>query len=169
MFSEVLVYGVFHHQYLRMIPCKARFKPASADWHRCCILWIIILDFCLADQYACWAACWLSAEMFSDFNRAQSDKEGVKLLSVKTTSPETGECFLCVYVSFSEPSEEQFWDVIFDSKTIFSSCQVQVPARNSSTVQIPRLGACRAAVQLHCVWYQCLEVRSMTVLGKVTF
>ncbi|NWT37260.1 MUCEN protein, partial [Chroicocephalus maculipennis] len=29
---------------------------------------------------------------------AQSDKEGVKLLSVKTTSPETGECFLCVYV-----------------------------------------------------------------------
>ncbi|NXS69995.1 MUCEN protein, partial [Pandion haliaetus] len=28
-----------------------------------------------------------------------SDKEGVKLLSVKTTSPETGECFLCVYVS----------------------------------------------------------------------
>ncbi|NXM64398.1 MUCEN protein, partial [Illadopsis cleaveri] len=32
--------------------------------------------------------------------RAQSDKEGVKLLSVKTTSPETGECFLCVYVCF---------------------------------------------------------------------
>ncbi|NXN61703.1 MUCEN protein, partial [Rynchops niger] len=30
--------------------------------------------------------------------RAQSDKEGVKLLSVKTTSPETGEHFLCVYV-----------------------------------------------------------------------
>ncbi|NXO56773.1 MUCEN protein, partial [Aramus guarauna] len=29
---------------------------------------------------------------------AQSDKEGVKLLSVKTTSPETGECFLCIYV-----------------------------------------------------------------------
>ncbi|NXW34149.1 MUCEN protein, partial [Phaetusa simplex] len=28
----------------------------------------------------------------------QSDKEGVKLLSVKTTSPETGECFPCVYV-----------------------------------------------------------------------
>ncbi|KGL93707.1 Endomucin, partial [Charadrius vociferus] len=28
----------------------------------------------------------------------QSDKEGVKLLSVKTTSPETGEYFLCVYV-----------------------------------------------------------------------
>ncbi|NXE95964.1 MUCEN protein, partial [Menura novaehollandiae] len=31
---------------------------------------------------------------------AQSDKEGVKLLSVKTTSPETGECFLCVYICF---------------------------------------------------------------------
>ncbi|NWR52399.1 MUCEN protein, partial [Regulus satrapa] len=31
---------------------------------------------------------------------AQSDKEGVKLLSVKTTSPETGECFLCVYACF---------------------------------------------------------------------
>ncbi|KFV12421.1 Endomucin, partial [Pterocles gutturalis] len=29
---------------------------------------------------------------------AQSDKEGVKLLSVKTTSPETGECFLWVHV-----------------------------------------------------------------------
>ncbi|KFP82578.1 Endomucin, partial [Apaloderma vittatum] len=29
---------------------------------------------------------------------AQSDKEGVKLLSVKTTSSETGEYFLCVYV-----------------------------------------------------------------------
>ncbi|KAF1435639.1 Endomucin, partial [Pygoscelis papua] len=28
--------------------------------------------------------------------KAQSDKEGVKLLSVKTTAPETGECFLCV-------------------------------------------------------------------------
>ncbi|NXI73849.1 MUCEN protein, partial [Anseranas semipalmata] len=28
--------------------------------------------------------------------QAQSDKEGVKLLSVKTTSPETGECFFCV-------------------------------------------------------------------------
>ncbi|NXN79323.1 MUCEN protein, partial [Bombycilla garrulus] len=27
-------------------------------------------------------------------------KEGVKLLSVKTTSAETGECFLCVYVCF---------------------------------------------------------------------
>ncbi|NXL58312.1 MUCEN protein, partial [Chordeiles acutipennis] len=33
------------------------------------------------------------------FSGAQSDKEGVKLLSVKTTSPETGECFLCVCVS----------------------------------------------------------------------
>ncbi|NXS28629.1 MUCEN protein, partial [Pomatostomus ruficeps] len=32
--------------------------------------------------------------------RAQSDKEGVKLLSVKTTSSETGECFPCVYVCF---------------------------------------------------------------------
>ncbi|KFO60587.1 Endomucin, partial [Corvus brachyrhynchos] len=31
---------------------------------------------------------------------AQSDKEGVKLLSVKTTSSETGECCLCVYVCF---------------------------------------------------------------------
>ncbi|NWS89206.1 MUCEN protein, partial [Toxostoma redivivum] len=31
---------------------------------------------------------------------AQSDKEGVKLLSVKTTSPEAGGCFLCVYVCF---------------------------------------------------------------------
>ncbi|NWS97836.1 MUCEN protein, partial [Tyrannus savana] len=29
---------------------------------------------------------------------AQSDKDGVKLLSVKTTSPETGEHFLSVYI-----------------------------------------------------------------------
>ncbi|NXF08294.1 MUCEN protein, partial [Smithornis capensis] len=29
---------------------------------------------------------------------SNSDKEGVKLLSVKTTSPETGEDFLSVYV-----------------------------------------------------------------------
>ncbi|NXM67665.1 MUCEN protein, partial [Serilophus lunatus] len=29
---------------------------------------------------------------------AQSDKEGVKLLSVKTTSPETGERFLSGYI-----------------------------------------------------------------------
>ncbi|NXC86388.1 MUCEN protein, partial [Cercotrichas coryphoeus] len=33
-------------------------------------------------------------------NKCQSDKEGVKLLSMKTTSPETGKCFLCVYVCF---------------------------------------------------------------------
>ncbi|NXX92146.1 MUCEN protein, partial [Centropus bengalensis] len=31
-------------------------------------------------------------------DQAQSDKEGVKLLSVKTTSPENGECFLCLNV-----------------------------------------------------------------------
>ncbi|NXL95831.1 MUCEN protein, partial [Alectura lathami] len=30
--------------------------------------------------------------------QVQSDKEGVKLLSVKTTSAETGEWFFCVYV-----------------------------------------------------------------------
>ncbi|NXB69635.1 MUCEN protein, partial [Donacobius atricapilla] len=34
------------------------------------------------------------------FAFSAGDKEGVKLLSVKTTSPETGECFLCVYVCF---------------------------------------------------------------------
>ncbi|NXI82333.1 MUCEN protein, partial [Rhipidura dahli] len=28
------------------------------------------------------------------------NKEGVKLLSVKTTSSESGKCFLCVYVCF---------------------------------------------------------------------
>ncbi|NWT96318.1 MUCEN protein, partial [Urocynchramus pylzowi] len=37
---------------------------------------------------------------FSAGHGAQSDKEGVKLLSVKTTSSETGECFICVYVCF---------------------------------------------------------------------
>ncbi|NWU97333.1 MUCEN protein, partial [Upupa epops] len=30
--------------------------------------------------------------------KIHSDKEGVKLLSVKTTSPETGECYISVYV-----------------------------------------------------------------------
>ncbi|NXN41682.1 MUCEN protein, partial [Rhinoptilus africanus] len=35
---------------------------------------------------------------FSGQGGADQYKEGVKLLSVKTTSPETGECFLCVYV-----------------------------------------------------------------------
>ncbi|KFZ63582.1 Endomucin, partial [Podiceps cristatus] len=41
---------------------------------------------------------WLTFSMGGERSMAQSDKEGVKLLSVKTTSPETGECFLCVYV-----------------------------------------------------------------------
>ncbi|NWI60850.1 MUCEN protein, partial [Calyptomena viridis] len=36
--------------------------------------------------------------IFFAFSEAQSDKEGVKLLSVKTTSPETGEHFLSVYI-----------------------------------------------------------------------
>ncbi|NXT60176.1 MUCEN protein, partial [Chaetops frenatus] len=38
--------------------------------------------------------------LFGRESMAQSDKEGVKLFSVKTTSPDTGECFLCVYVCF---------------------------------------------------------------------
>ncbi|NXH41434.1 MUCEN protein, partial [Dicaeum eximium] len=37
---------------------------------------------------------------FSGGGGAPSDKEGVKLLSVKTTSSEAGECFICVYVCF---------------------------------------------------------------------
>ncbi|NWH32715.1 MUCEN protein, partial [Chloropsis cyanopogon] len=37
---------------------------------------------------------------FSAGGEINSDKEGVKLLSVKTTSSETGECFICVYVCF---------------------------------------------------------------------
>ncbi|KFR12693.1 Endomucin, partial [Opisthocomus hoazin] len=43
---------------------------------------------------------WFAFSVEGKRSMAQSDKEGVKLLSVKTTSPETGECFLCVYVSF---------------------------------------------------------------------
>ncbi|NWU18348.1 MUCEN protein, partial [Cephalopterus ornatus] len=35
---------------------------------------------------------------FSGWGWAQSDKDGVKLLSVKTTSPETGEHFLSVCI-----------------------------------------------------------------------
>ncbi|NXB61356.1 MUCEN protein, partial [Struthidea cinerea] len=37
---------------------------------------------------------------FSAGEGGNQHKEGVKLLSVKTTSSETGECFLCVYVCF---------------------------------------------------------------------
>ncbi|NWZ75857.1 MUCEN protein, partial [Poecile atricapillus] len=37
---------------------------------------------------------------FSSGGEINSGKEGVKLLSVKTTSSETGEYFLCVYVCF---------------------------------------------------------------------
>ncbi|NXA14094.1 MUCEN protein, partial [Sapayoa aenigma] len=35
---------------------------------------------------------------FSEQGEINSDKEGVKLLSVKTTSTETGEHFLSVYI-----------------------------------------------------------------------
>ncbi|NXB96840.1 MUCEN protein, partial [Vidua chalybeata] len=38
--------------------------------------------------------------VFSAGGEINSDKEGVKLLSVKTTSSETGECFICVYICF---------------------------------------------------------------------
>ncbi|NXJ40679.1 MUCEN protein, partial [Ciconia maguari] len=41
---------------------------------------------------------WFAFSVMGKRSMAQSDKEGVKLLSVKTTSPETGKCFLCVYV-----------------------------------------------------------------------
>ncbi|NXY33851.1 MUCEN protein, partial [Pomatorhinus ruficollis] len=43
---------------------------------------------------------WFAFSAGVEKSTAQSDKEGVKLLSVKTTSPEAGECFLCVYVCF---------------------------------------------------------------------
>ncbi|NXP31232.1 MUCEN protein, partial [Leiothrix lutea] len=43
---------------------------------------------------------WFASSAGGEKSMAQSDKEGVKLLSVKTTSPETGECFLYVYVCF---------------------------------------------------------------------
>ncbi|NWH55300.1 MUCEN protein, partial [Fregata magnificens] len=41
---------------------------------------------------------WFAFSVGEKKSMAQSDKEGVKLLSVKTTSSETGECFLCMYV-----------------------------------------------------------------------
>ncbi|NWS73104.1 MUCEN protein, partial [Crotophaga sulcirostris] len=41
---------------------------------------------------------WFAFFVEGEKSTAQSDKEGVKLLSVKTTSPENGECFLCVYI-----------------------------------------------------------------------
>lgn len=71
--------------------------------------------------------------MFSDFNRAQSDKEGVKLLSVKTTSTETGECFLWVYVCFP---------VLVQRRAVFGmSCPIpsltSVPVRSKSLQTIP--------------------------------
>ncbi|NWY75432.1 MUCEN protein, partial [Erithacus rubecula] len=40
---------------------------------------------------------WFAFSAGGEEGGAQSDKEGVKLLSMKTTSPETGESFLCVY------------------------------------------------------------------------
>ncbi|NWY37010.1 MUCEN protein, partial [Sylvia borin] len=43
---------------------------------------------------------WFVFSAGQEKSMAQSDKEGVKLLSVKTTSPETGEYFFCVYVCF---------------------------------------------------------------------
>ncbi|NXK52068.1 MUCEN protein, partial [Chauna torquata] len=39
---------------------------------------------------------WFTSSEQGGEKKIPSDKEGVKLLSVKTTSPETGECFLCV-------------------------------------------------------------------------
>ncbi|NXP16903.1 MUCEN protein, partial [Scytalopus superciliaris] len=42
--------------------------------------------------------CFAFSEERGEINVAQSDKDGVKLLSVKTTSPETGEYFLSVYI-----------------------------------------------------------------------
>ncbi|NWH55893.1 MUCEN protein, partial [Geococcyx californianus] len=43
---------------------------------------------------------WVAFFVGEERSTTQSDKEGVKLLSVKTTSPENGECFLYVYVYF---------------------------------------------------------------------
>ncbi|NXL17973.1 MUCEN protein, partial [Setophaga kirtlandii] len=43
---------------------------------------------------------WFAFSAGGGKSMAQSDKEGVKLLSVKTTSSETGECLICVYVCF---------------------------------------------------------------------
>ncbi|NXV56941.1 MUCEN protein, partial [Molothrus ater] len=42
---------------------------------------------------------WFAFSAGGGKSMAQSDKEGVKLLSVKTTSSETGECFICMSVS----------------------------------------------------------------------
>ncbi|NWR56709.1 MUCEN protein, partial [Bucorvus abyssinicus] len=41
---------------------------------------------------------WFAFSEVGKRSMAQSDKEGVKLLSVKTTSAETGECFPFMYV-----------------------------------------------------------------------
>lgn len=95
--------------------------------------------------------------MFSDFNRTQSDKEGVKLLSVKTTSPETGECFLCVCICL--PLWAQRRTVLgchFQYQNHFQLLPGQSHCKQFLSSANPRLGACRAAVQLLCVWYECL-------------
>lgn len=137
-FSEMLVYGVFSH----MTPCKAHFKPANLDWSRCCLLRTIILEFCLDDQHVCWLLkCFLTST-----GPSQIKKESNFFLWRQLLLRLVSVSFVCMSVSLSEPETSSFWDVISNSKPIFSPCQVKVTANNSSTEQIPRLWSCRPAV-----------------------
>ncbi|NXS17062.1 MUCEN protein, partial [Mystacornis crossleyi] len=58
---------------------------------------VALYKMCQKKTPGIWVAFWGTG---GGGEQAQSDKEGVKLLSVKTTCSETGECFLCVYVCF---------------------------------------------------------------------
>lgn len=71
----------------------------------------MVLELCLADQLP--RAAHSLCLNVSDSNRAQLDKEGVKLLSVKITTPETGECFFCVSVCVPQGLERSSSGVSF--------------------------------------------------------
>ncbi|NXG23309.1 MUCEN protein, partial [Grallaria varia] len=64
------------------------------------VITLIVITFSVFSLMALYRMCQKKTPgicfAFSE-GQAQSDKDGVKLLSVKTTSPETGEYFLSVY------------------------------------------------------------------------
>lgn len=85
--------------------------------------------------------------MFSDFNRVQSDKEGVKLLSVKTTSPETGECFLCVCHSPCLSPEKCSFGM---SSPIAKPSSVLVRSKSPQKIPLQQKSPDWEPIELHC-------------------
>lgn len=112
-------------------------------------LQIVILELCLADQLP--RAAHSLCLNVSDSNRAQLDKEGVKLLSVKITSPETGECFFCVSVCVPQGLERSSSGVSFAIAKPSSvplkpnSLKTIPPQCKNETKQAGSLPSCSAA------------------------